>query len=133
MQHEFGLGHDPLKGVHQKDGSVHHFQDPLYFTAEVRVSRGVHDIDLYIFVKNGGILAQNRDAAFSLNVIAVHHPLLDLLVLTKDAALLQKLVYQSGLSVINMGDDRDISNVFSCLFHNSSFLLYGFSYLPTIT
>ena len=45
-QHELCLGHGALKGVHKQYHAIHHLQDTLYLAAEVRMARGVHDIDL---------------------------------------------------------------------------------------
>src|SRR5699024_9958025 len=45
LQHEAGLGHAALGGVHQQDHAVDHFQHPLHFAAKVGVARGVHDVD----------------------------------------------------------------------------------------
>ena len=38
-QHEAGLRHGALRGVHQQDDAVDHLQDALHLAAEVGVSR----------------------------------------------------------------------------------------------
>ena len=104
-----GLGHRPLGGVHQQDDAVDHLQDTLHLAAEVGVARGIHDVDLGVAVLDGGVLGQNGDAALTLQVVGVHDALHRLLVLAVHAALLEHLVHQRGLAVVNVGDDRHIS------------------------
>src|SRR5690606_39369604 len=42
---EAGLRHGSAYGVHDQQHGIHHRQNPLYLTAEVGVSGGVHDVD----------------------------------------------------------------------------------------
>ena len=70
----------------------------------------VDDIDVRAFVIDRAVFCEDRDAAFALEVVAVHHALGELLVLAKRARLLQQLVDQRGLAVINVRDDRDVAN-----------------------
>ena len=106
---EAGLGHGALGGVHQEDDAVDHFQDALHLPAEVGVAGGVHDVDLHIPVLDGGVLGQDGDAPLPLQVAGVHHPVLDLLVGPKGAALFEHLVHQRRLSVVHVGDDGDVA------------------------
>ena len=112
LQHEAGLGHGTLGGVHQQDDAVDHLQDPLHLAAEVGVTRGVHHIDLVVLVVDGGILGQDGDAALPLQIAGVHDPIHGGLILTIDTALLQHLVDQGGFAVVNVGDDCNITNFF---------------------
>ena len=73
------------------------------------MARGVHDVDLGVAVLDGGVLSQNGDAAFTLQIVGVHNALHRLLILAVDAALLEHLVYQRGLAVVDVGDDGHIS------------------------
>ena len=111
-EHETGLGHRALGGVHQQDDAVDHLQDTLHLAAEVGVARGVHNVDLGVTVLDGGVLGQNSDAALTLQIVGVHDTLHGLLILTVYAALLQHLIHQRGLAVVNVGNDGDISQFF---------------------
>jgi hypothetical protein len=71
----------------------------------------VHDVDLYIVIEDCGVLGQNGNAAFTLQIIGVHDAFNQVLVGPKCAALPQHGIHQSGLAVIYVGDDRDITNV----------------------
>ena len=111
-EHETGLGHRALGGVHQQDDAVDHLQDTLHLAAEVGVARGIHDVDLGVAVLDGGVLGQNGDAALTLQVVRVHDALHRLLVLTVHAALLEHLVHQRGLAVVDVGDNGHVSQFF---------------------
>ena len=52
------------------------------------MARSIDDVDLGIFIGNGGILGQNGDAALTLNIIGVHDAFLNLLIFSEDAGLL---------------------------------------------
>ncbi|MPN19886.1 hypothetical protein SDC9_167261 [bioreactor metagenome] len=100
------------------------------------MSWSVNNIDLNhlsrsrIWDGNGCIFCQNGDTAFALQIVGVHNALLYLLVLAKNSCLLEQSVYQSCLAMINMGDDRHITNIGSNFFHESSPVSYN---LPKLT
>ena len=81
------------------------------------MARGIDDIDLYALIINGSIFRQDRDSTFTLDIIGIHDTLLNFLICAEYSALLQKLIDKSRLAVVNMGDDCDISYIFSCCFH----------------
>jgi hypothetical protein len=58
---------------------------------------------------NGRVLGENRDAAFALELVAVHGPLGHALVGPERAALMKQRVYQRGLAMVDVGDDRDVA------------------------
>ncbi len=124
FQHEFCLRHGALKGVHHQDDAVYHLQHPLHFAAEIRMSRGIHDIDFHIFIEDGGIFGQDRDPALPLDIVGVHDPFRHLLIGTEDAALLQELVHQCCLSMIHMGNDRYVPYIFTLHKINPHLYLY---------
>ena len=64
-----------LRSIHQQHDSVDHLQPALDFATEVRVARSVDDVDddgavgAGSGVVDGGVLRQDRDALFLLQVI----------------------------------------------------------------
>ena len=110
-QNKAGLWHWTLKGVYQQDNAVHHLQDTLNLASEVRVSRGVDDVDFGAFIVDCRIFREDGDASFTLEVSVVHNTVLYRLVVTEGTALLEHLVNQSGLSMVNVRDDGDISQI----------------------
>ena len=79
--------------------------------AEVGVARRVHDVDMHAFEIYRAVLCQNGDAALFFQIIAVHHSLGDMFIGSERAGLTQQLVDQSGLAVVNVGDDGDIAEL----------------------
>ena len=119
---EAGLRHGTLSGVHQQDDTVDHLQNALHLAAEVGVARGVHHVDLYVLISDGGVLGQNGNAALPLQIAGVHHAVHNLLIFPVDAALLEHLVHQRCLAMVNVGDNSYVSQMF--VLHNLNVLSY---------
>ncbi len=81
------------------------------------MTRRVDNVDFNILIKYSRVFGQNGNAALPLNVIGIHDALLHRLIFPKNAGLLQKLVDQRCFSVINVGNNCYISNIFSFLNH----------------
>ena len=113
FQHESRLGHRALGGVDEQQHAVDHLEHTLDLSAEICVPGGVDDVYLDVLVVDGGVFREDRDAAFALDVPRVHDAGHSLLVLAVDPALLQHLVDQRSLSVVDVGDDGDISQIVS--------------------
>ena len=128
LQNKFSLRHSTLKSIYQKNNAIDHFQYTLYFAAEVCMAWGIDDVDFYSFVVDSSVLGQNSNSALTLNVIGVHDTFLNFLVFTEYTALLQKLVYQGGFAVIDMGDNGYVAYIFAFDIHKNRnpffFLLY---------
>ena len=112
LQNKAGLGHAALGCIDQQQNAVDHLQNALDLAAEVRVARGVDDVDLNAVVLAGAVLGQNRDAALTLDVAGVHDALGHLLVGTESAGLLQHLVDQGGLAVVDVRNDCNVAEIF---------------------
>ena len=97
--------------VHENEHAVHHAQRAFHFAAEIAVAGRVDDIDFRVVIGERGILGENRDAAFALEIVRVHHALDQFLVGAEDAALAEHGVDERGLAVVDVGDNGDIANV----------------------
>ena len=63
----------------------------------------------------------DRDPALALEIHGIHDPIAHMLVLLKGAGLTQKKVDESGLAMVDMGDDADISVMHEgCLHYRSA-------------
>jgi hypothetical protein len=122
--HELGLRHGAFGGVDQHDGTIHHIQNTLNLAAEIRVPGRIDNVDARVLPQYGGHFRQDRYSAFPLEIVRVHRPLGDPLVVAERARLPQKNVDHGGFSVIDVGDNSNIaklhlsrkpSSVFSCL------------------
>ena len=109
--HELGLRQRPFGGIHQHQGAVHHVEDALDLAAEIGVAGGIDDIDAGVVPEQRGRLGQDGDAALALEIVGIHRPLGDALVVAEGAGLLQQPVDQRGLAVVDMGDDGDVAKV----------------------
>ena len=112
-EHEFGLRHRAFLGVDDQQAAVGHVQRALDFAREVSVARRVDDIDPVVAVLHGRNLGGDGDAAFAFLVAAVHDQILAHLglVVTEGLRLLQQPVDQRRFAMVNMGDNRDITNL----------------------
>src|SRR5690606_20121906 len=93
-----------------------HGQAALHLAAEVRVPRGVDDVDgdriaIVRYVPDRGVLGQDGDAFFPLQVHRIHHPIGELTPGGHGAGLAQHGVDQGGLAVVDVGDDGDIAEI----------------------
>ena len=105
------LRHRSVDGVDQQQHAVDHRQNALDLAAEVGVTRRVDDVDVRIAIFDRAVLGDDGDPAFALEVVAVHHPLEDVLVRRERARLHQQLVDQGRLAMIDVGDDRDVAKL----------------------
>ena len=77
------------------------------------MTRSINDVDRIIAPLHRGILRLNGNAFFPLKIHRVHGALPGLLVFTIGASCLKQLVDKGRFAVVNVGDNRDISNLFS--------------------
>ena len=80
------------------------------------MTRGVDDVDSDLLtaaqgVFDRGVLGEDGDPFFPLQVHRVHNPGLDILIGAEGAGLPEHGVDQGGLAVIDVGDDRDITQI----------------------
>ncbi len=110
-----GLGLHALAGVHHQHGPLAGGQGTADLVVEVHVSRGVDQIQGVVLPVGSGIIQPHGagldgDAPLSLQIhvvqdLVLHDPLLH------RAALFDQTVGQGGLAVVDMGDDREISDM----------------------
>ena len=112
LGNEARLRHRSVHRVHQDQHRVDHRQHAFDLATKVGVSRGVDDVDPVALPGDGGILGQDRDATFLFLIVAVHHPFGENGTIGERAGLLQQAVNESGLAMIDVGDDGDIAKAF---------------------
>ncbi len=57
------------------------------------------------------VFRHDRNAALALEIHRIHDAFGDMLVGAENAALVQQGIDQSGLAVIDVGDDRDVAQI----------------------
>jgi hypothetical protein len=110
-QDEARLRERSLGGVDEQQGSVGHHQRALDLAAEVRVARGVDDVDLDALVPDARVLREDGDPALFFEIVRVHHPFGDDLVVSERAGLAKDEVDERGLAMVDVGDDGDVSEI----------------------
>ena len=108
---EARLRHRAFDRVDQQQHAVDHRQHALDLAAEVGVAGRVDDVDVRIAVLDRAVLGDDGDAALALDVVAVHHPLGDVLMGGERPGLDQQLVDQRRLAVVDVGDDGDVAEL----------------------
>ena len=116
-QNEFCLGHRAFKRIHHQHNAIHHFQHTLYLAAEIGMSGGINDVDFGIAIVYGCVFGKNGNPSFPFNITAIHDSFLYLLIGTEDTALSEQLIHQCGFAVVNMGNNRYVSDIFNILTH----------------
>ena len=84
---------------------------PLDLAAEVGVAGGVDQVDLDALPVDRGGLGEDGDAPLALLVVGVHDSVDHRLVGGEGAGGTQQRVDQRGLAVVDVGDERDVTNV----------------------
>ncbi len=100
-----------LTGIDEQNGPIDHIQAAFNLTAEIRMTGRINDIDLDAVVPYGRILRHDGNPPLFFKIHGVHDPLCDLLILPEGASLLEHGIDEGCFTVINVGDDDNISNV----------------------
>jgi hypothetical protein len=108
-EHELGLRHRAFQGVHQQKAAVHHAENTLNLATEIGVARSVDNVDPICTPHNRGTFGQDGDPTLALLGVGVHGALRARLVLAIGPTLGQHLVHEGGLAMVNVRDDRDIT------------------------
>ena len=70
---------------------------------------GVDDVDLETAPLNRRALGENGDTAFALLIVGVHGAIVHAGVGAHGAGLLQESIDEGGLAVVDVRDDRDVT------------------------
>ena len=124
-KNESRLGHGTVESIYYEENRIYHLEYSLNLTAEVSVSRSINDVDPDALIINGRILGKDRDASLSLEIIAVHDLLYDLLILSIDTCLLEHGIYDSSLTVVNVCDDGDVAHILDLCHTTTPFPFIG--------
>ena len=110
-----GLSFNALRSIDYQQGTFAGSQCTADFISKVNMTGGIDQIQgigfsILRFVLHAYSLALNGDATFALQLHAVEN-LVNHLSLLEDAGHFQNAICQSGLAVINMGNDAKIANL----------------------
>jgi len=83
------------------------------------VAGGINNVDFGIVPVDSGVLGENGDAALTLQIVGVHDALNRYSAFTEYVGLLEHTVNQCGFTMIDVGDNCDITDVISYLGHDT--------------
>jgi hypothetical protein len=98
--------------VNEQNHAVYHGQGAFHFATKVGVAWGVNDVDVGALPTDSAVLGQNGNAAFTFNGVVVHDGVNDFFVSGKGTRLSQQLVDHGGFTVVNVGDDGNVADLF---------------------
>ena len=110
---EAGLRHHALHRIHEQQYGVHQAEHPLHLAPEVGVPGRVHQVQAHALELYGRLLGVNGDAAFLFQILAIHRAFEDFAVRGDCAGLTQQPVEQRGLAMVDVSDDRQVSQIFA--------------------
>jgi hypothetical protein len=111
LRHEFGLRHRAFGRVHQDQHAVHHVENAFDLAAEIGMARRIDDVDPRAAPDHRGAFGEDRDAALALQIVRIHRPFGDALIVAERPALAEQRVDKGRLAMIDMGDDGDVSKI----------------------
>jgi hypothetical protein len=108
-ENELGLGLRTFGGINDKEDAIDHAEDAFDFSTEIGVAWGIDNVNADIVIFEGGVFGFDGDTPFPLEVHGVHHAFGDNLVGAEGTCLAEELIHESGLAVIDVGNDCNIS------------------------
>src|SRR5512139_897635 len=115
LEYKTRLWHGSFSRVNKQQYTIHHVHHTFNLTSKISMPGCVHNIDLYLSLNllipylNRGIFCQNGNPALSFKGIGIHHSFNHLLVLAKNKCLFEQTIYQGCFTMVNMGDDGNIT------------------------
>ena len=113
LSHEARLWHWAINCVNEKQNAVYHRQHAFDLATKIGVSRCIDDIDAIAIPADCGVFREDRDTTFLFLVVRVHDSLDVTAARFECARLLQHLVDEGSLTMVDVGDNGDIANLFN--------------------
>ena len=110
LRHKAGLGHRAFECVNHQDNAIDSAQNAFHLATEVSMPRGIDDVHAVSLVHHARVLGEDGNAAFAFEVIGVHHAVHDFFTFMEGTALFEELVHQGCFTVVNVGDDGNVSD-----------------------
>jgi hypothetical protein len=110
------------RGIDEQHNAVDHAESTLDLATEVGVTRGVDHVDgdvaarVVLFgvravVEHRGVLREDRDALFALELVGVHGAVLEVRVRLEGVGLAKHGIDEGRLAVVDVGDNCDVTQV----------------------
>ena len=110
-KHKARLRHRAFSGINKQKSTVCHLEHSLHLATKISVARRINDVDLGSLIFNGNVFCQNGNSALTLLIVGVQNTFLNLLIFTEGVRCLQHLINQRCLTMVNVGNDGNVSDV----------------------
>ena len=108
----------PFTRVDEKNNAVNHGKSALHLATEIRVAGSVNDVNrdgrtvgVDSGIRHRGVFRENRDSLFLFQVVRVHDAVFEVCVSAERVCLAEHGVDECRLAVVNVGDNRHVSQV----------------------
>ena len=121
MKHKLSLRHWAFLSVNDKKNAVGHIESTFNLTGEVSVARGIDNVDFVIVIEDRSLFCGNCNSPLMFLVHGIHNKRLRhfRLIIAKGVGLFQETINKRGLTMVNVSDNRNISNsvfIHKCIF-----------------
>jgi hypothetical protein len=108
-QHVASLWKRSFSCIDKENDAVDHRECTLNLAAEIRVARGIDEVDLNVIPRHRSGLRKDRDASLTFLIVGVHDSVDNSSVVAEGTCGSKQSVDKGGLTVINVSDERDVS------------------------
>ena len=123
LQHEARLGHGSLKSVDEEQAAVCHIEHTLNLATKVGVSGSIENINLCAFPVDRYVFRKNRYPSLALQIVGVEHFPAVVLAVTEQFASEHHLVHQGCLTMVNVRNNCDVTNVLHLVYLKIAILM----------
>ena len=110
-QHVARLGQRALAGIDEQHDAVDNLERALNLAAEIRVARGIDNVNLYVVEAHARGFSKNRNAAFAFEIVRIHGAFALRFVGPVNTGLAEHGVNQRGLSVVDVRNNSNVTNL----------------------
>jgi len=112
-EHKSRLRHRAFGGIDQNQTTIGHAEYTFDFATKIGVSRRIDNVDLHPFVRQGDVFSENGNAPLSFQVVGIENALGCQLAGAKLAALGKQAIDQRRVSMVDVGNDDDVAEIFT--------------------
>ena len=114
FQNKASLSLRTFKRVDHEHHAIYHFHYTLNLPPEIGVTGSIYDVDEVVLPPHRSIFRLDCDASLTLLIHGIHRSIFQYLIFPEGSGMLQHLVDESGLPMIDVCDDGNISDTIRC-------------------
>ena len=121
FKYKSSLWHRAFCRIDQKQCTIRHTDDPLNLATEVGVTWRIDQVDFHAAILDCNVFGENRNPAFPFQVVRIEDALTAKFGDSVLAALAQQAIDKRRFAMVNVGNDDDVSDIFSTQGYDSLF------------